>query len=146
MSQVFYHANNGMNYVVGLSIPEIPGELVAYDTWIPSTTISHLNRTHALSPCGNCGRVKAAHINWFTKNRSPRGLDGLDGVVPQLTDAERKVLAELVKGATVPQTAEKFVVSEGTIRSHKVSIYRKLQVHTRVELLNRARALGLYDG
>ena len=38
--------------------------------------------------------------------------------------------------------AAELYVAEGTVKAHVASIYRKLDVHNRAEMLNKARALG----
>lgn len=54
-----------------------------------------------------------------------------------LSAREQQVLAELVRGRTLASIAETLVVSENTIKAHTKAIYRKLDVHTREELLAR---------
>ena len=53
----------------------------------------------------------------------------------KLSDREYEVLIELVRGRTIPTIAEGFVVSENTVKAHTKAIYRKVDVHTREELL-----------
>lgn len=55
----------------------------------------------------------------------------------RLSGREREVLAELARARTIASIAEELVVSENTIKAHTKSIYRKLGVHTREELLHR---------
>ena len=45
------------------------------------------------------------------------------------------MLVELVRGRTIASIAECLVVSENTIKAHTKSVYRKIGVHTREELL-----------
>jgi DNA-binding CsgD family transcriptional regulator len=51
-----------------------------------------------------------------------------------LTDAERRVAAQIAAGATGPEAAGTLFVSVRTVETHVASIYRKLGVHTRSEL------------
>ena len=53
----------------------------------------------------------------------------------KLSDREYEVLAELVRGRTIATIAEQLVVSENTVKAHTKAIYRKVDVHTREELL-----------
>ena len=54
-----------------------------------------------------------------------------------LTATEQRVAQLIVGGATNRDAAEKLFVSSRTIESHVVSIYRKLGVHSRRELIRR---------
>lgn len=63
--------------------------------------------------------------------------------VPTLTPREHSVLACLVRGLSLEQTARELVVSRNTVKTQTSSIYRKLGVSSRPEALARARRLGL---
>lgn len=54
-----------------------------------------------------------------------------------LSRREQEVLVELVRGRTIASIAEDLTVSENTIKAHTKGIYRKLDVHSREELLAR---------
>ena len=54
-----------------------------------------------------------------------------------LSRREQEVLVELVRGKTIASIADELTVSENTIKAHTKGIYRKLEVHTREELLGR---------
>ena len=56
----------------------------------------------------------------------------------RLTDREKQVLQQLVKGHTIQKTADIINISEHTARTHVRSIYKKLEVTNRVELLQKA--------
>ena len=56
----------------------------------------------------------------------------------ELTDREQEVLRALVNGLSYKQAADALGISLGTVRSHIVAIYRKLQVHNVAEAVNRA--------
>ena len=55
-----------------------------------------------------------------------------------LTEREQQVLRGLVEGLSYKQVAEVLGLSLGTVRTHISSIYRKLQVHSIGEAVNRA--------
>jgi DNA-binding CsgD family transcriptional regulator len=59
----------------------------------------------------------------------------------ELTARELEVLATLESGASVDEIAKRFQVSIGTIKSHLLHIYRKLDVHNRVQAVVAARQL-----
>lgn len=60
-----------------------------------------------------------------------------------LSARESSVLVELARGKTIASIAKDLIVSENTIKAHTKSIYRKLNIHTREELIalveNQAR-------
>jgi LuxR family maltose regulon positive regulatory protein len=68
---------------------------------------------------------------------------GSTALFEPLTDREREVLSLLAEGLTNPEIAEALVVATGTVKAHTASIYRKLDVHNRMEAAARARELGL---
>ena len=55
-----------------------------------------------------------------------------------LTEREQQVLRALVEGQSYKQAADLLGISLGTVRTHIVSIYRKLQVHSVAEAISRA--------
>ena len=54
-----------------------------------------------------------------------------------LSEREREILSAAVTGLAAREIAAKFTISEATVRSHLASIYAKLGVTGRVELLAR---------
>lgn len=52
-----------------------------------------------------------------------------------LSARESSVLVELARGKTIASIAKDLFVSENTIKAHTKSIYRKLNIHTREELI-----------
>lgn len=54
-----------------------------------------------------------------------------------LTDREIEIAQYLCKGRTVKYIAETLVISENTVRTHAKSLYKKLNIHSRQELLTR---------
>jgi LuxR family maltose regulon positive regulatory protein len=65
---------------------------------------------------------------------------------PDLTPAEQRVLQLLATHFTLGEIAEHLYVSRNTVKTHTVSIYRKLGVSGRSEAVERATELGLLDG
>jgi len=55
-----------------------------------------------------------------------------------LTNREQEVLRALVNGLTYKQTADRLEISLGTVRTHILAIYSKLQVHNVAEAVSRA--------
>src|SRR5690606_6900420 len=57
----------------------------------------------------------------------------------KLNDREDQVLEQLSKGLNYNIIAENLIVSSGTIRKHVENIYRKLQVHNKLEAIEKAK-------
>ncbi len=55
-----------------------------------------------------------------------------------LTDREKQVLQHLAKGLSYEQIADNLFISYGTVRKHIENTYRKMQVSSRTEALNKA--------
>lgn len=64
---------------------------------------------------------------------------------PLLTDSEKIVLKELVKGSNKRDIANKLFVSERTLYNHISNIYSKLGVNNAIEAFNKAMELGYID-
>lgn len=63
----------------------------------------------------------------------------------QLTSREIDVLEQLSKGLSYSAIAENLILSTGTIRKHIENIYRKLQVHNKLEAVQKAKKNNLID-
>ena len=62
-----------------------------------------------------------------------------------LSEAELRVLRELASGASIGEVARSLYLSQNTVKTHRRSIYRKLGVSTREELLARTAELDLVE-
>ncbi|GHO65507.1 hypothetical protein KSC_043990 [Ktedonobacter sp. SOSP1-52] len=60
-----------------------------------------------------------------------------------LSEQEQRVLRLLVAGRSNPEIARELVISLNTVKTHVQSVYRKLDVHNRVEASEAARRLSL---
>ena len=58
----------------------------------------------------------------------------------QFTPREREIFLLLAQGFTIPAISEKLFVSENTVKSHVKSIYQKMGIHTRSELIELVNA------
>lgn len=56
---------------------------------------------------------------------------------PLISPAERRVALLFARGLTAPQAAVELGISRATVRNHLTSIYVKLGVHSKVELVRR---------
>ncbi|MEM5567037.1 response regulator transcription factor [Psychroserpens sp. AS72] len=61
----------------------------------------------------------------------------------KLTNRETEVLEHLSKGLNYIQISENLIVSKGTVRKHIENIYRKLQVHNKLEAVQKAKRNNL---
>ncbi len=62
---------------------------------------------------------------------------------PELTDREREILERIARGDPNPVIAQRFGLSDKTVRNHVSSILNKLQVADRGQAIVRARDAGL---
>lgn len=69
--------------------------------------------------------------------------NGANLLLNPLTDRELATLRYLATDLTISEIAEQMVVAPSTIRTYVKRIYGKLDVHTRIEAVNRARLLAL---
>ena len=60
-----------------------------------------------------------------------------------LTAREREILGLMAAGMTNPQIAAQLVIGAGTVKTHALTIYRKLEVANRTQAILRAQELGL---
>lgn len=60
-----------------------------------------------------------------------------------LTAREREILALLATGKSNPQIAAQLIIGAGTVKTHTLNIYRKLEVANRTQAIVRAQELGL---
>ncbi len=65
------------------------------------------------------------------------------GLIEPLSEREQQVLRLLNSRLSVPEIAEEIHLAPTTVRTHVQNIYRKLDVHGRIEALQRAEELGL---
>jgi LuxR family maltose regulon positive regulatory protein len=64
-------------------------------------------------------------------------------LVEQLSNREIEVLELLAQGLSSLEVANRLYLSKNTLKAHTQNIYSKLDVHTRVQAVNKARELGL---
>jgi LuxR family maltose regulon positive regulatory protein len=64
-------------------------------------------------------------------------------LVDPLSERELEILALLAEGLSTPAIAEQLYISPGTAKWHTINIYRKVDVHSRIQAVNRAQELAL---
>ncbi|SHF75246.1 two component transcriptional regulator, LuxR family [Mariniphaga anaerophila] len=70
---------------------------------------------------------------------SPASLPDDEDDLVQLTNREIEVLEQLSAGLPYTSIAENLFISPSTVRRHIENIYRKLQVHSKVEAIEQAK-------
>jgi predicted ATPase/DNA-binding CsgD family transcriptional regulator len=60
-----------------------------------------------------------------------------------LTSREREILGLIAAGKTNPQIAAQLIIGAGTVKTHTLNIYRKLEVANRTQAIRRGQELGL---
>jgi LuxR family maltose regulon positive regulatory protein len=60
-----------------------------------------------------------------------------------LSPREVEVMELLVTSLSVPEIAEKLIISTNTVRTHIKNIYSKLGVHRRLDAIHKAKELKL---
>jgi LuxR family maltose regulon positive regulatory protein len=68
-----------------------------------------------------------------------------DGLIEPLTEREMEVLRYIAEGRSNPEIARRLYLSPNTLKAHAQNIFMKLNVHNRVQAVNKARELGLIE-
>ena len=66
----------------------------------------------------------------------------INNLVEPLSEREIEVVRLLAAGLSNLEIAHKLYLSPNTLKAHTQNIYDKLDVHSRVQAVNRARELG----
>jgi DNA-binding CsgD family transcriptional regulator len=75
-------------------------------------------------------------LEWARRGRGPR--ERPPGGWDSLTPTETKVAALAAEGLTNPEIGERMFVAKATVKTHLAHIFRKLDVHSRAELIAKA--------
>lgn len=68
-----------------------------------------------------------------------------EALVSDLTPREQEVLVHIAEGLTNPEIADKLVISAKTVDRHRENIMRKLNLHSRIDLVKYALKQGLIE-
>ena len=60
-----------------------------------------------------------------------------------LTKREREILELLLEGRSINKMAQELYISESTVQKHIYSVYKKLKIHNRMQLMNFAQRYRL---
>jgi DNA-binding NarL/FixJ family response regulator len=98
-----------------------------------------------------CVRKVHAGDHWVERRSISRALDkllqreaGQRKLEKILTPREREIVHLVACGLRNREVAEKLTISEGTVKIHLHHIYEKLQMHSRLALMQYAYAQGLF--
>ena len=99
-----------------------------------------LARKRSSAP-GFVGRLLTA----FESRRKPKQGSPLvtDALIEPLSERELQVLQLLAQGYADKQIATALIITDQTVHQHLKNIYSKLDVHSRMEAILRARQLSL---
>jgi LuxR family transcriptional regulator, maltose regulon positive regulatory protein len=79
-----------------------------------------------------------------TKSQSAVNMQGItDGLIEPLSNREIEVLGLMAQGLSNLEIAAKLYLSPNTLKAHTQNIFGKLDVHSRVQAVNKARNLNL---
>jgi len=84
-----------------------------------------------------------SEIRGLLVGRTPTSLTEAEPLDEPLSESETRILRYLPSNLSAPEIANELYLSVSTIKTHIQHIYRKLEVHSRAEAVERARALGL---
>jgi len=68
----------------------------------------------------------------------------MHATIAALTEREREVLEQVALGLRSKEIARRLTISGETVNAHVKSIYRKLQVHSRAQLVRMASQAGVF--
>ena len=77
------------------------------------------------------------------KDRKPKNGESVEEAIAKLTERELEVISLLGEGLRNKQIADRLFISEVTVRHHLTSVFEKLKVSDRLELLIFAYQKGL---
>lgn len=108
-----------------------------------STALDKLSRyqAHRRARGGFVPVIPAADV---APAQPPRPLDAVvNGATIRFTAREAEVLDELALGSSYAEIAQSLFITENTVKTHLLSLYRKLGVDKRSAALRTARSIGL---
>ena len=67
------------------------------------------------------------------------GEEKSEDFMKKLSSREKQIAELMISGKSDKDIAEELFISPGTVASHNKKIFKKLEVHSRVELMNKLR-------
>ncbi len=119
-----------------LSLAEPEGYVrIFVDEGPPMATLLHLAESRGVVPA-YVRRILAAF-----GDAAPVGSAMGQLLVDPLSERELEILRLVAAGLSTPEIADTLVIAVGTVRNHVKNIYGKLDAHSRVQAVERARML-----
>ena len=120
-----------------------PGRFIRNFVDLGAPMAKLLQRAKAKNHNGN----HAAYVNQilaaFPVTQTPRTIAPQSQLAEPLTQREIEVLSMLAQGLSNKEIATRLIISAHTVKHHTLNIYQKLEVHSRRQAAERARALGI---
>lgn len=88
--------------------------------------------------------IHPAITHLLLKDLSPK-VDPKKGAIEDLTRRELEIMRYIIRGYTTRQIAEALFISPRTVEGHRASIFSKLGIKNRAELVALAERFGLMD-
>ena len=88
--------------------------------------------------------IHPAITRFLVSDLSPTN-DSVKGVLESLTPRELEVMSYIIRGFTNRQIAETLFISQRTVEGHRASLFSKLDLKNRVELVEYAEKFGLMN-
>ncbi len=88
--------------------------------------------------------IHPAITRFLVSDLSPTN-DSVKGVLQTLTPREMEVMSYIIRGFTNRQIAETLFISQRTVEGHRASLFSKLNLKNRVELVEFAEKYGLMN-
>lgn len=112
-----------------------PMAALLYQWEWPETLAEYAARLQAAFPQAQPVQEKGIAENMVKQNVAPQN--------DILSARELEIMHLVADGLTAPQMAKKLIISIHTMRTHLKNIYRKLEVNSRVQAVEKVRTLGL---
>ncbi|HTP09281.1 MAG TPA: LuxR C-terminal-related transcriptional regulator, partial [Anaerolineae bacterium] len=114
------------------------------DAGLPAARLLYQAIDHDLAP-DYARRLLAAfpQTDWSPQPDRAQPIESAEDLIEPLSDRELEVLRLIEQGLSNSEIAAKLVLSTGTVKVHSHNIFSKLGVSTRMQAVNKARALGL---
>jgi len=108
----------------------------------PQTLLKAIERVHA-GEVWLDRSLTASVLGELSQGGGKKNLNPEAARIASLTDREREVIAALGAGLSNRQIAQRLFISDVTVRHHLTSIYAKLEISSRLELIVYAYRNGL---
>ncbi len=111
---------------------------------LKETSPENLNTSIEETLAGGAAMTPSIAMRTLKFLRNPEALEHIDNQEEvSLSQRETEVLEQLGKGLSYTKIAENLYVSPSTVRKHIENIYKKLQVHNKLEAVKKARKNNL---